>query len=92
MYPTSLKNLWSIFLAWSTLASKRGSATCYQIVAHKGTRAYDKFERTEMMRTVGPCEGIEKLKNPDVMWKFPPAATNGGGASANSNGEGKKRR
>jgi len=70
MYPTSLKNLWSIFLAWSTLASKRGSATCYQIVAHKGTRVFDKFQRTEMMHTVGPVEGLEKLKDPDAMWKF----------------------
>ncbi|KAL3910437.1 MAG: hypothetical protein SGPRY_009055 [Prymnesium sp.] len=31
----SLNRLWEIFLAWSVIASGQGSATCYQIVAHK---------------------------------------------------------
>lgn len=31
----SLSRLWEIFLAWSVVASGQGSATCYQIVAHK---------------------------------------------------------
>ena len=34
----SLNRLWEIFLAWSVIASGQGSATCYQIVAHKNTR------------------------------------------------------
>lgn len=60
-YPESIIRLWKLFLSWSTLASKRGSATCYQIVAHKGTRKFDKFDRAKMMHTVGPIKGIEKL-------------------------------
>jgi len=31
----SLNRLWEIFLAWSVVAAGIGSATCYQIVAHK---------------------------------------------------------
>jgi len=31
----SLNRLWEIFLAWSVIAAGQGSATCYQIVAHK---------------------------------------------------------
>jgi cyclopropane fatty-acyl-phospholipid synthase-like methyltransferase len=87
VYPTSLTNLWSVFLAWSTLASKRGSATCYQIVAHKGACAYDKFQRAEMMRTVGPVGGIEELQNPDVMWGFPPNGNAPSGAGGDGNGK-----
>lgn len=34
-YPAFLCNLWTIFLGWSVVASGAGSATCYQIVAHK---------------------------------------------------------
>merc|ERR1719453_1014666 len=33
----SPNRLWEIFLAWSVIASGQGSATCYQIVAHKNT-------------------------------------------------------
>ncbi|KAG0219772.1 hypothetical protein BGX31_011158 [Mortierella sp. GBA43] len=33
---------WEIFLAWSTIISRQGSATCYQIVAHKNLNAFDR--------------------------------------------------
>jgi cyclopropane fatty-acyl-phospholipid synthase-like methyltransferase len=39
-YPDRLKRLWEIFLAWSVVASGIGSATCYQIVAHKNTYTF----------------------------------------------------
>jgi len=39
-YPARLKRLWDIFLAWSVVASGIGSATCYQIVAHKNTYTF----------------------------------------------------
>jgi len=39
-YPDRLKRLWDIFLAWSVIASGIGSATCYQIVAHKNTYTF----------------------------------------------------
>ena len=32
--------LWSMFLAWSTIASGQGSATCYQIVLNKNTSSF----------------------------------------------------
>jgi len=36
----SLNRLWELFLAWSVIASGQGSATCYQIVAHKNTYTF----------------------------------------------------
>ena len=36
----SLNRLWEIFLGWSVIASGQGSATCYQIVAHKNTYTF----------------------------------------------------
>ncbi|RIA89215.1 Mycolic acid cyclopropane synthetase-domain-containing protein [Glomus cerebriforme] len=36
--------IWEIFLAWSTIISRQGSATCYQIVAHKNLNAFDRVE------------------------------------------------
>jgi len=40
-YPAgSLSRLWELFLAWSTVAAGIGSATCYQIVAHKNEYKY----------------------------------------------------
>ncbi|CAI2189455.1 7705_t:CDS:2 [Funneliformis geosporum] len=36
--------IWEIFLAWSTIISRQGSATCYQIVAHKNLNAFDRAE------------------------------------------------
>lgn len=33
---------WEMFLAWSTIISRQGSATCYQIVCHKNTNRFDR--------------------------------------------------
>ncbi|GMI41054.1 hypothetical protein TrCOL_g12418 [Triparma columacea] len=43
-YPASLCRLWRLFLAWSTIASRRGTATCWMITSHKVT---DKFDRSK---------------------------------------------
>jgi len=34
--------LWEIFLAWSTIVARNGSATCYQIVLHKNLSSFDR--------------------------------------------------
>jgi len=34
--------LWQWFLAWSVISPEQGSASCYQIVAHKNTRSFDR--------------------------------------------------
>ena len=47
-YPATLCRLWDIFLAWSVLASKRGSVTCLMISCHK---IEDEFDRTHMIRS-----------------------------------------
>ncbi|KAI8324233.1 S-adenosyl-L-methionine-dependent methyltransferase [Martensiomyces pterosporus] len=39
---------WEVFLAWSTIVARQGSATCYQIVAHKNRNAFD---RSALVRT-----------------------------------------
>ena len=39
-YPERLQRLWEIFLAWSVIAAGQGSATCYQMVAHKNQYAF----------------------------------------------------
>lgn len=41
-YPERLIRLWKIFLAWSTIASGQGTATCYQLVSHKNTSSFDR--------------------------------------------------
>lgn len=41
-YDTRLMNLWKMFLAWSTIASGQGSATCYQITCIKNTYKFDR--------------------------------------------------
>jgi len=33
---------WEVFLAWSTVVARQGSATCYQIVAHKNSNGFDR--------------------------------------------------
>ncbi|KAJ3224915.1 hypothetical protein HK099_007635 [Clydaea vesicula] len=33
---------WEVFLAWSTVVARQGSATCYQIVCHKNSNKYDR--------------------------------------------------
>jgi len=58
-YPGSLCRLWKIFLAWSTIASKRGSATCWMISCHK---IEDEFDRTHMIRCGG--KHAERAKFP----------------------------
>ena len=34
--------LWLFFLAWSVISPEQGSASCYQIVAHKNTKQFDR--------------------------------------------------
>jgi len=34
--------IWEIFLAWSTLVSEQGSATCYQLVCHKNLNSVNR--------------------------------------------------
>ena len=34
--------LWLWFLAWSVISPEQGSASCYQIVCHKNTKAFDR--------------------------------------------------
>ncbi|KAI3646232.1 hypothetical protein MP228_009160 [Amoeboaphelidium protococcarum] len=41
---------WEFFLAWSTIISRQGSATCYQLVCHKNT---NKFDRASFLRGYG---------------------------------------
>ncbi|KAL7274685.1 hypothetical protein RUND412_002407 [Rhizina undulata] len=36
--------VWEYFLAYSTIASRQGSATCYQIVLHKNLNAFHRVE------------------------------------------------
>ena len=50
--PGNLYRLWDIFLAWSTVAAGIGSATCYQIVAHKNTYTFprDQFCTAELAK------------------------------------------
>ena len=41
-YDLRLMNLWKIFLAWSTIASGQGSATCYQLCCIKNSYKFDR--------------------------------------------------
>ncbi|KAI9175635.1 hypothetical protein H9P43_005999 [Blastocladiella emersonii ATCC 22665] len=41
--------IWDVFLAWSTIIARQGSATCYQILAHKNL---NKFDRVKLMRGI----------------------------------------
>lgn len=34
--------IWEIFLAWSTIIARQGSATCYQIMLHKNLNSFDR--------------------------------------------------
>lgn len=34
--------VWELFLAWSSIVARQGSATCYQIVLHKNLNAFDR--------------------------------------------------
>jgi len=46
----NLYRLWDLFLAWSTVAAGIGSATCYQIIAHKNSYTFprDRFCTKEL--------------------------------------------
>lgn len=41
-YPEKLLLLWEFFLAWSVVAAGQGTATCYQILVHKNTSAFER--------------------------------------------------
>jgi len=45
-YSAPLCRLWRLFLAWSTIASRRGTATCWMITCHKMP---DVFDRSKMI-------------------------------------------
>jgi len=49
-YGGYLCRLWDFFLAWSVIAAGQGSATCYQILAHKNTYDWprDRFCQKEI--------------------------------------------
>lgn len=34
--------IWELFLGWSTIVSRQGSATCYQITMHKNSNGIDR--------------------------------------------------
>ncbi|ORY45462.1 S-adenosyl-L-methionine-dependent methyltransferase [Rhizoclosmatium globosum] len=36
--------VWEIFLAWSSIIARQGSATCYQIVLHKNLNEYERTQ------------------------------------------------
>ena len=38
--------VWELFLAWSTIVARQGSATCYQITCHKNS---NRFDRTKLI-------------------------------------------
>ena len=40
---------WEVFLAWSTIISRQGSATCYQLVCHKNTNKFDRAQFTRRL-------------------------------------------
>ena len=61
-YPQQLCRLWRLFLAWSTLASRRGSATCWMITSHK---QLDAFDRSKMIKNQGNSQKwTDKAKFP----------------------------
>ncbi|ORY97447.1 S-adenosyl-L-methionine-dependent methyltransferase [Syncephalastrum racemosum] len=41
-YGDRLVRVWEIFLSWSVIASRQGSATCFQIVCNKNRNAFDR--------------------------------------------------
>ncbi|CAO3675351.1 unnamed protein product [Umbelopsis ramanniana] len=41
-YGTKWFRVWEIFLSWSTIISRQGSATCFQIVANKNMNSVDR--------------------------------------------------
>ena len=47
-YSSRTIKLWALYLAWSTLAAKRGSIVTYHILAHKGVVKRDQFNRAKV--------------------------------------------
>ncbi|CAO3680787.1 hypothetical protein G6F70_008193 [Rhizopus microsporus] len=41
-YGSKLVRIWEIFLSWSVIISRQGSATCFQIVANKNRNSFDR--------------------------------------------------
>lgn len=41
-YGVRLYRIWEIFLAWSTIISRQGCSTCFQIVCHKNLNGFDR--------------------------------------------------
>lgn len=39
--------IWEFFLAYSTIVSRQGGATCFQIVLHKNLNAFHRIEGTK---------------------------------------------
>ncbi len=39
-----MTQIWEFFLAYSTIISRQGSATCYQIVLHKNINSFHRVE------------------------------------------------
>jgi hypothetical protein len=55
--------IWEYFLASSTIISRQGSATCYQIVLHKNLNAY---HRVEGIPTQFNLTGAREAPKPEV--------------------------
>lgn len=55
--------IWEFFLAYSTIISRQGSATCYQIVLHKNINA---FHRVEGIPTQHALSGAKAASKADV--------------------------
>lgn len=51
--------IWEFFLAYSSIISRQGSATCYQIVLHKNLNA---FHRVEGIRTQYQLSGALSVR------------------------------
>ena len=41
-YGVRLYRIWEVFLAWSTIISRQGCSTCFQVVCHKNLNDYDR--------------------------------------------------
>lgn len=43
-YGEKLVRIWEIFLSWSVISSRQGSATCFQITANKNRNSFDRAQ------------------------------------------------
>jgi hypothetical protein len=55
--------IWEFFLAYSTIASRQGTATCYQIVLHKNINS---FHRVEGIPTQYGLSGARAVTKADM--------------------------